>query len=59
MTGFRDGADRLHDCRARTTMEAIMWHGVSAQSDARYSVEQFRQLPKADRDAIITFLDAI
>lgn len=54
-----DGADRLHDCRARTTMEAIMWHGVSAQSDARYSVEQFRQLPKADRDAIITFLDAI
>lgn len=54
-----DGADRLHDCRARTTMEAIMWHGVSAQSDARYSVEQFRQLSKADRDAIITFLDAI
>ena len=54
-----DGADRLHDCRARTTMEAIMWHGVSPESDARYTVEQFRQLPKADRDAIVKFLDAI
>lgn len=52
-------ADRLHDCRARTTLEAIMWHGTSQQSDARYSVEQFRQLSKADRDAVITFLDAI
>lgn len=52
-------ADRLHDCRARTTMEAIMWHGYSPQSDARFSVEQFRKLPKADRDAIIKFVDAI
>lgn len=52
-------ADRLHDCRARTTMEAIMWHGYSPQSDARYSIERFRQLKKADRDAIVTFLDAI
>ena len=52
-------ADRLHDCRARTTMEAVMWHGVSPRSDARYSVERFRQLSKADRDAVITFLDAI
>lgn len=52
-------ADRLHDARARTTLEAVMWHGTSAQSDARRSVEQFRQLSKADRDAVITFLDAI
>ncbi|MCM1355204.1 MAG: hypothetical protein NC212_02220 [Staphylococcus sp.] len=52
------GADRLHDCRARTAMEAIMWHGDS-RSDARYSVEKFRALPKADRDAIVTFVDAI
>ena len=36
-----------------------MWHGYSPQSDARYSVEQFRKLPKADRDAIIRFVDAI
>ncbi len=52
-------ADRLHDCRARTTLEAIMWHGYSPKSDARYSVERFRKLPKADRDAIIRFVDAI
>lgn len=52
-------ADRLHDCRARTTLEAIMWHGYSPQSDARHCIELFRKLPKADRDAIIHFVDAI
>lgn len=52
-------ADRLHDCRARTTLEAIMWHGYSPQSDALHSIELFRALPKADRDAIIRFVDAI
>ncbi len=52
-------ADRLHDCRARTTLEAIMWHGFSQQSDARYSVEKFRLLPKKDRDALVRFVDAI
>lgn len=51
-------ADRLHDCRARNVIEAIMWHG-SAKSDARRSVEQFRKLSKADRDAIVEFIDAI
>lgn len=51
--------DRLHDCRARTAMEAIMWHGYSPRSDARYSIELFRKLPKADRDAIVKFVDAI
>ncbi len=52
-------SDRLHDNRARTAMEAIMWHGYSPNSDARYSIEKFRALPKADRDAICTFVDAI
>ncbi|MDE6716850.1 MAG: hypothetical protein K2J70_01545 [Muribaculaceae bacterium] len=52
-------ADRLHDCRARTTMEAIMWHGYSPRSDARYSIELFRKLPKADRDAVVKYVDAI
>lgn len=52
-------ADRLHDCRARTTLEAIMWHGYSPQSDARRTIEAFRKLPKKDRDAIIKFVDAI
>lgn len=51
--------DRLHDCRARTTMEAIMWHGTDTQSDAYSTIQKFRELSKEDRDAIITFLDAI
>lgn len=50
--------DRLHDCRARNTIEAIMWHG-NAKSDARYSVEKFRKLSKADRNAIVKFINAI
>lgn len=52
-------ADRLHDCRARTAVEAIMWHGYSPNSDARRTIEAFRKLKKADRDAIIKFVDAI
>lgn len=52
-------ADRLHDCRARSAMEAIMWHGFSDKSDARYSIERFRNLTKTDRDAVIKFVDAI
>lgn len=52
-------ADRLHDCRARTTIEAIMWHGVNPQGDAYEITERFRALPKAERDAIVAFLDAI
>ncbi|MGM9802911.1 MAG: di-heme oxidoredictase family protein [Muribaculaceae bacterium] len=51
-------ADRLHDCRARDVIEAIMWHG-NAMSDARHSIEQFRSLSKDDRDAIVKFIDAI
>ncbi len=50
--------DRLHDCRARNTLEAIMWHG-SAESDARQSLVKFRELSKSDRNAVIKFIDAI
>ena len=51
-------SDRMHDCRARNAMEAIMWHGCQG-SDARRSTEKFRQLSKEDRDAIIKFVDSI
>lgn len=51
-------SDRLHDCRARNTLEAIMWHG-SATSDARTSVENFRKLSKDERAAVIRFIDSI
>jgi CxxC motif-containing protein (DUF1111 family) len=36
-----------------------MWHGFSAKSDARYTIEKFRNLSKSDRDAIVKFLDSI
>ena len=51
--------DRLHDCRARTVLEAIMWHGYSKESDAYKSTEQFYNLPKADRDAVVRFIESI
>ncbi|MDE5912661.1 MAG: hypothetical protein K2G81_03350, partial [Muribaculaceae bacterium] len=53
-------ADRLHDCRARTTLEAILWHDAgSDESHAARSMTKFRALSKADRDAVVEFLDAI
>ena len=51
--------DRLHDCRARTVIEAIMWHGYSKKSDAYMSTEKFYNLPKADRDAVVKFIESI
>ena len=51
-------SDRLHDCRARNVVEAIMWHGCPG-SDARWTVEKFRQLSKSDRDAVVKFINAI
>lgn len=51
--------DRLHDCRARNEVEAIMWHAYSKQSHAYESALKFYNLPKADRDAVVKFLRAI
>ena len=51
--------DRLHDCRARTIVEAIMWHGYSKESDAYRATEKFYNLPKADRDAVVKFIESI
>ncbi|MBC8044505.1 MAG: thiol oxidoreductase, partial [Rhizobacter sp.] len=45
----------LHDGRARNLQEAILWHGGEAEK----SKETFRQLRKADRDAIIAFLESL
>ena len=51
--------DRLHDCRARNVIEAIMWHGYSKESDAYSSAEKFYNLPKEDRDAVVKFIESI
>ena len=51
--------DRLHDCRARNTLEAIMWHAYARESDAYTSAEKFYNLSKEDREAVIKFIDSI
>ena len=50
--------DRLHDRRARNVTEAIMWHGAK-DSDARSSVEKYRNLSKEDREAVEKFINSI
>jgi CxxC motif-containing protein (DUF1111 family) len=45
----------LHDGRAQTLMEAILWHGGEAQA-AR---DEVIRLSKPDRDALITFLESL
>jgi len=47
--------DMLHDLRARNYEEAILWHGGQAKTPK----ETFRKMPKADREALIRFLEAI
>jgi CxxC motif-containing protein (DUF1111 family) len=45
----------LHDGRARNLTEAILWHGGEGQA-AR---DKFAALPKADRDALLTFVNSL
>ncbi len=45
----------LHDGRARGPAEAILWHGGEAQK----SREAFRAADKADREALIAFLNSL
>ena len=45
----------LHDGRARNLTEAILWHGGEAQA----SRERFRQMPAADREALLAFLGSL
>ena len=54
-------ADRLHDCRARDVVEAIMWHAANEGgiSDATRAVQNFRNLSKEDRQKVVDFINAI
>ena len=45
----------LHDGRARSLLEAVLWHGGEAQP-ARDAVVE---MPKADRDALIRYLESL
>ncbi|MEQ3708423.1 MAG: di-heme oxidoredictase family protein [Tateyamaria sp.] len=45
----------LHDGRARSLLEAILWHGGEAQSQRDSVVD----MPPADRQALIKFLESL
>ena len=45
----------LHDGRARDLMEAILWHGGEAEA----SRQTVKQMSKAERDALIAFLESL
>lgn len=45
----------LHDGRARSLTEAILWH----DGEAKRSKDQFVQLSKTDRTALLTFLNSL
>ena len=53
--GVSGGEAYLHDGRARTLEEAILWHGGEADN----AKEAFRTMPAADRAALIAFLRSL
>lgn len=53
--GVSGGTAFLHDGRARTLQEAILWHGGEAK-DAK---ETFLKMPKQDRAALVSFLRSL
>ena len=51
----RPGHRFLHDGRARTLLEAALWHGGEAQGARR----RLEALPPADRAALVAFLRSL
>ncbi len=45
----------LHDGRARSLLEAVMWHG----GEAKAAQQRVMEMPKSDRDALIKFLESL
>ena len=45
----------LHDGRARSITEAILWHGGEAEG----AKEKFRRMGKAEREALVRFLEGV
>jgi CxxC motif-containing protein (DUF1111 family) len=48
-------SDLLHDGRARDVTEAILWHAGQAEK----SREAFRNMPRADRAALVKFVESL
>jgi len=53
--GVSGGEAYLHDGRARSLEEAILWHGGEAET----AKEVFRTMSNADRTALIQFLKSL
>ncbi len=53
--GVSGGKAFLHDGRARTLEEAVLWHGGEAEN----AKEAFRKMPRQDRAALIKFLQSL
>lgn len=53
--GVADSAPYLHDGRAATLEEAILWHG----GEARGSVRKYKRLDRKDRRRIVMFLESL
>jgi CxxC motif-containing protein (DUF1111 family) len=49
------GAGYLHDGRARTLVEAVVWHGGEAQ----VTRDRFVAMPQSDRQALLMFLQSL
>jgi len=45
----------LHDGRARTLEEAVLWHG----GEARQAADRYRNMPAEDREALMDFLNSL
>ncbi|HEX2879318.1 MAG TPA: di-heme oxidoredictase family protein, partial [Polyangiaceae bacterium] len=54
-TTVNSNARLLHDGRAATILEAILWHG----GEAIPSIDHFKALTKPDRDALLAFLGSL
>jgi CxxC motif-containing protein (DUF1111 family) len=53
--GVSGGEAYLHDGRARTLKEAILWHGGEADASAT----KFKALPAVQQDAVLKFLKSL
>lgn len=55
LAAINEDVGLLHDGRARTAQEAILWHG----GEAKAARDRYRRLAPADRARLLTFLDSL
>ncbi len=55
LTTVGANANLLHDGRAASVLEAVLWHGGEAMN----VIEGFKALPTADREALIAFVNSL